>query len=128
MWYNIFIQIFQKISTYTSYIWLFLVRLQFPHDGFLAIPTTFLNNKSPSVNGLTFTPKSYPCLSFVDNAPTRPWSLPFVHQLNINYFGVIDHFCLDRINLSLASKILSPKGLLPRNHRSWKTEFPQLTN
>ena len=36
----------------------------FPYVGFFVIPTTFLNTKSPRANGLNFTLKSYPYLSF----------------------------------------------------------------
>ena len=35
----------------------------FPYDGFLAVPKTFLNTKSPGASGLNFTLASYPYLS-----------------------------------------------------------------
>ena len=36
----------------------------FPHAGFFAVPTTFLNTKCPGVNGLNLTLELYPYLSF----------------------------------------------------------------
>jgi len=70
----------------------------FPHAGFFAVPTTFLNTKYLGANGLNFTLNNIPIWASADSMLIEPRHFLSVLQLDLGSFIVDGRYYLEWIS------------------------------